>query len=249
MKNTTSVAKILLMILGFWLVVGGVGYGLFVLNGGVIPLPIKSGEVAKNKPKPIIPKTQPLFLNQTKLLSESENCTPSKTSKSYSAIDGKYSYIINVLDTKAPFKEGYDITSLMYVNSFIDGNVPIQNEVNNVNRAFFYICGGYLSKQVDEITDEKYMLQNVEKSRSIFSLDSQEQGGNLFYYAVGKRGDYLIYLRVGAIGLESTDEANKACVTNDSLNQNCYENRIVTDVNKKSLLDEVEKALELTKFD
>jgi hypothetical protein len=248
MKNSMSIQKVILMIIGFWLVAGLLLFGVYKINNDRLPTPIPSNQQSKVVIKKEVPKTSPVFLNQTKLLSESDTCSPSSTSRSYSSMDGKYGYLINVIDTKAPFKDGYDRTNIDYVNSFIDKQVTIQSEKNNVNRAFFLDCGGYLSRQVGEITDERYQLKNVESVHSVFTIDSQQQGGSLFYYSVSKRGDFLVYLRVGATGLESNEESYKACTTGEVLDQKCYDTKVITDVNKKTLLDEVEKALELMSF-
>jgi hypothetical protein len=248
MKNNMSIQKVIMKIIGFWLVVGLVMFGVFKLNNDTLPTPLVNNQKSTESVKKDIPKTAPDLINQSKLLSESDACSPSSTSRSYSAIDGKYGYLINVIDTKAPFKDGYDRTNIDYVNSFIDKQVTIQSDKNNVNRAFFLDCGGYLSRQVEEITDEKYQLKNVEQVRSVFTLDTQQAGGSLFYYSVAKRGDFLIYVRVGATDLEQYADAYKTCLTGEVFNQNCYDSKIVTDVNKKILLDEVDKALELLKF-
>ena len=110
-------------------------------------------------------------------------------------------------------------------------------------------CSGYFSKVVEEVKNTEYNLQNVEKQRSVLTLDSQDSGGNLFYYAVGRRGDYLIYLRVGAIELDTYSISYQQCLQSRVFDSNCYNNKIVTESNKAALFEEVKKALELIKFD
>ena len=130
MKKENSILNILTSVLIFWTIVGLILYSVYLFNNKTIPKPITKSETLQPQS---IPKTAPKLINLSKLKDESDQCSTSASSKSYSYTAGNYSYLFNFIDIKAQFNAGYEMSRVTYANDFIDGLKPFYSDSGNVN--------------------------------------------------------------------------------------------------------------------
>jgi hypothetical protein len=241
-EQENKIYKLLLIFSTIAVLVLTVTFGIATLFG-----PKKTDTIDSKTATPIvIPTTIPEFNMELVNKNMTPSCSISESQVEFVSKTNTDARL-QLVDTSKPYREGYSLDKIAYLNGFLTDTQPwAKADGSNIGSVFGYACEGFNSREIENISNIKELsFANMMKSKSIYSIDSQiGGGGSLTFNAIGKRGDYIIRLKVQNPLLNAKEAAIAAkCTVNGALDQPCYDKELTSTENKALLSEAATKAI------
>ena len=150
-------------------------------------------------------------------------------------------------DGSKPLKNGYNESNIKDIDNFLDGKQGLTQTDNNgaaTNKVLFpqLSCSGSVITQLEDVPSPyEFKPKIYDKYRSFLALESTQPGGQLSFIGIAKKNNYYMFIRHSLYDDTLITKYMNECGGVTTLDQACYNKKIVSEEYKNLLKEEMTK--------